>query len=126
MRTLNIGTRKYTEVKVLDEPSYGGACHKYYIQRASPVDVESSDLMLHQNLCIVEFQKGPIKEPGVNGIHNEDLIAIVIDRMEGFQSGDYECSENQTALEHLRKALEALNDRTASREKRGVEGTHTI
>ncbi len=117
MRTLEIGTRKYTEVKVLDEKGQGNANHKYEVVLAEN---------RNQIVCEVNFQKGPIKEFGVNGVMNEDLIAIVIDRIEGFQSGDYECSENQTALQHLRDALEALNDRTAAREKRGVEGTHAI
>ncbi len=120
MRTLK--TDKYTKVNVIDEPSFGGACHNYEI-------VSKKEHPEFKEPCFrdcISFQKGPIKEHGVNGIHNEDLIAIVIDRMEGFQSGDYECSENQTALQHLRDALEALNDRTAAREKRGVEGTHTI
>ena len=129
MRTLNIGTWKYTKVVVLDEKGQGNANHHYRISGFTTKPPSRAEFPTEEQphkTADVIFQNGPIKEVGVNGIMNEDLIAIVIDRMEGFQSGDYECSENQTALEHLRKALEALNDRTASREKRGVEGTHTI
>ncbi len=125
MRTLNIGTSKYTVVRSKDEPSFGGACHVYQVFPVAAKEPLSTQEAFHLCLTQITFQKGP-KEQGVNGVHNEDLIAIVIDRIEGFQSGDYECSENQTALEHMRKALEALNDRTAAREKRGVEGTHAI
>ena len=71
----------------------------------------------------VSFQNGPIKEAGVNGCHQEDLIAIVIDRLQSFQAGDFKCRENALALNHLEIAMRHLNRRTEDREKRGVEGT---
>lgn len=126
MRTLEIGTRKYTEVQVLDEKGQGNANHRYGVFPVGKKEPLSEQEAFHICLAQITFQNGPIKETGVNGVMNEDLIAIVIDRMEGFQSGPYECEENQTALQHLRDALEALGDRTAAREKRGVEGTHEI
>ena len=55
---------------------------------------------------------------------NEDLIAIVIDRMRGFQSGDYACRDNAIALTKLEEALMWLRNRTNGREARGVEGTN--
>ncbi|RPH88532.1 MAG: hypothetical protein EHM32_01115 [Spirochaetales bacterium] len=78
------------------------------------------------NFVTADFQNGPLKESGVNGCHNEDLIAIVIDRLNGFQSGDYNCRENALALTKLEEALHWLNHRTAARQVRGVEGTHAI
>ena len=117
MRTLEIGTRKYTEVKVLDEPGQGNANHKYEV-----VLTENRN----QVVCEVGFQDGPIKEFGVNGVMNEDLIAIVIDRMRGFQSGDYACRDNALVLTKLEEALMWLRNRTNSREARGVEGTNVI
>ena len=57
---------------------------------------------------------------------NEDLIAIVIDRMQGFQSGQFKCRENAVALTKLEEALMWLRKRTQDREDRGVEGTSTI
>ncbi len=125
MRMLNIGTRKYTKVMAIDKKGEGNANHRYEISVVDTYKTGRNHGFCTANQLVV-FQNGPIREVGVNGVHNEDLIAIVIDRIEGFQSGDYECSENQTALQHLRDALEALNDRTESREKRGVEGTSTI
>ncbi len=116
MRELNIGTRKYTEVRVMDEPGQGNANHIYNIVKAGSDDVIP--------MCIVGFQDGPIKEAGVNGVMNEDLIAIVIDRMRGFQSGDYACRDNALALTKLEEALMWLRNRTNEREARGVEGTH--
>ena len=72
------------------------------------------------------FQHGLVKENGVNGITNEMLIAIVIDRLEGFQAGKYACSHNKAALESLKDALAFLELRTKERQIRGVEGTDEL
>lgn len=69
------------------------------------------------------FQRGPVPE-GINGLTNEALLVVLIDRLEGFQSGPFACGENGTALQLLRSALGALHHRTKGREARGVEGTH--
>ena len=73
---------------------------------------------------VVRFQDGPIKEGGVNGVTNEALLAIVEDRLLGFQAGDYACRENAIALTKIQEALMWLQKRTRDREMRGVEGTH--
>lgn len=118
MRKLTIGTDKYTEVFALDEPGAGNACHHYTVRVANQeVDVP---------VGIVMFQNGPIKESGVNGVMNEDLIAMVIDRLEGFQTSPFKCRENALAITKLEEALHWLRHRTNARERRGVEGTHTI
>ena len=118
MRVLEIGTREHTEVRVCDEPALGnGANHVYQV--VSCPDAETDILR-----CTVEFQNGPVKEVGVNGIHNEDLICIVIDRLEGFQSGDYACEDNGKAIANLHMALANLRKRTDERKERGVEGTN--
>lgn len=117
MRLLKIGTRKYTEVVAVDEKGQGNANHEYVIKAVGDGNVTG-------RLGEVHFQNGPIKEAGVNGVMNEDLIAIVIDRMRGFQSGDYACKNNEQALDSLELALAYLWARTKEREARGVEGTH--
>lgn len=104
----------YLKVEVLDEPGHGGACHAYAI---TPTVGNATGVR-------IDFQKGPIKEHGVNGLTHETLLSILIDRMEGFQSGQYACADNQEALDAMRKAQEALLRRTKSRVARGVEGTH--
>ena len=119
MRVLEIGTRKYTEAEALDEKGQGNANHKYQI-----IDVAPEIGQPVRVLGTVDFQNGPIKEFGVNGVMNEDLIAIVIDRMRGFQSGDYACRDNAIALTKLEEALMWLRNRTNEREARGVEGTN--
>jgi hypothetical protein len=70
----------------------------------------------------LSFQNGPINEVGINGINNEVLLAVVIDRLRCYQAGPFRCSENQAALMHATEALAQLHSRTAERIKRGVEG----
>lgn len=77
-------------------------------------------------LAQVDFQEGPIKEAGVNGVCGEDLIAMVISRLEHFNMTEYKCRENSMAITKLEEALLWLRKRTMARENRGVEGTHKI
>lgn len=71
----------------------------------------------------LKFQDGPVAD-GINGVTNEVLLAILEDRLTKFQTGPFACSENDTALEHIRSAQDALLRRTREREGRRVEGTH--
>ena len=109
------GLNEALTISVLDEPRQGNACHKYSVQApgttACPV-------------VMVYFQNGPIQEAGVNGISNEALLAIVEDRLVGFQSGEYACRENAVALTKLQEAMMWLQKRTRDRLARGVEGTN--
>jgi hypothetical protein len=78
------------------------------------------------DLLTLGFQNGPLKEAGLNGISDEALIAIVIDRLEGFNTGPFRCRENSLAITNLEQALMWLQKRTAGRQRRGVEGTHQV
>ncbi len=72
----------------------------------------------------IQFPNGPITKPeDMNGITNEALLAVLIDRMRGFQSGQFACRDNAIALTHLEDALMWLQKRTRDRMARGVEGT---
>ena len=104
-------------ITVLDEPGQGGACHQYSIRWKN----ERDDTEPH---TFIGFQDGPIGEVGVNGITQEALLAIVIDRLRGFQSGEFKCRENAIALTHCEDALLWLQKRTRDRLARGVEGTN--
>lgn len=106
------------EIEVLDEPGQGGACHEYAVSYGSPASDEIGWTIG------INFQNGPIKEYGVNGITQEVLLAIVIDRLRGFQSAQFACRENAIALTKIEEALMWLQRRTVSRIKRGVEGTN--
>ena len=72
----------------------------------------------------IKFQEGPIKENGINGLSLEALIAVLIDRLEGFQTGTYKCHDNQMALDHLQGARLWTHKRALDRVARQVEGTH--
>lgn len=75
---------------------------------------------------MVDFQKGPIKEFGVNGVTNEALLAMVICRLQHFNQSEFGCRENSIAIEKLEEALLFLKKRTDDRQRRGVEGTHVV
>ena len=124
MRELNIGTKKHTIVECLDAPGQGNACHHYRVVKVEDKNAEPGTVSYP--CAVVNFQNGPIKEFGVNGCHNEDLIAIVIDRLQHFQKGEFACYENNEALLKLEEALMWLRKRTTDREARGVEGTSNI
>ena len=115
-------------IKAVDQPGSGGANHRYDItgfdNTNNPSNVPADGFQAHYFRTCVVFQNGPIKEVGVNGITNEALLAIVEDRLAGFQSGPYACPENAAALGSVRDAMLFLAKRTAAREARGVEGTH--
>ena len=108
------------QIEVTDEPGAGGANHVYEISGMGYVNVGGRELGTAQ----IVFQNGPIKEAGVNGVTQEALLAIVIDRLRSFQAGPYSCRENAIALTHCEDALMWLQRRTVARIKRGVEGTH--
>ena len=78
---------QYTEAICLDEPGAGGMCHCYNIA-SKEVDPNTGGQLEHAD---IRFQNGPIKENGVNGCQNEDLIIVVIDRLRGAQQGDFAC-----------------------------------
>ena len=119
MRTLTThklnGLNEALDITVLDEPGAGGACHCYAISHFE-------EGMGHRELTRIEFQNGPIQEAGVNGVSNEALLAIVIDRLESFQHGPFACEDNANALTAADVALQWLQRRTRERLARGVEG----
>ncbi len=114
------GLNDALEITVLDEPGQGGACHKYGISFGDPEDATGHS----QRTTLINFQNGPIKEAGVNGISGEALLAVVIDRLRSFQAGQYSCLENAVALTKLDEAMMWLQKRTRDRLARGVEGTN--
>lgn len=72
---------------------------------------------------IVRFQSGSPEKVGVNGLHNEQVLAMVIERLENFQASPLACESNKIALDHLKAAQEALLSRTKDRVERGVRNT---
>lgn len=100
-----------------DERDDNGGSHQYEIL----LDVPGI-----ASLQYIIFQNGPVLEVGLNGISDEALIAIVIDRLEGFNTGPYRSRDNSLAITKLEEALMWLQKRTRDRENRGVEGTSAV
>ena len=109
-------TQKYTYIENEDEFKFNAPHHFKIFAN------DGSDTLLAE----IEMQEGSIKEHGVNGCHNEDLIAIVLTRLESFQRSEFKCRENECAIIKLEEALMWLRKRTLGRENRGVEGTHIV
>lgn len=105
-----------------DERGTGNASHHYRIFIPDSVELKPG-VTVHVDLS---FQNGPIGEAGFNGISNEALLAVVADRLRGFQEGPFKCRDNAIALTHIEDALMRLHKRTRDRMARGVEGTHTV
>lgn len=112
------------QIKIIGRsPGAGGAFTKYDIIGTSKQHIDVG--MVPSFGLNMKFQDGPIAE-GVNGITNEVLLAIVENRLEGFQSGRFANPHNARALDYVRVAMAALKERTGERKERGVEGTHEV
>lgn len=105
-----------SNVAALDarDPDAGNASHVYGIQYGGPAEV-----------CRIPFQHGPRGlESSSAGVFDDDLLAVIQDRLEGFQSGPYACEENAQALAGVKAAREALALRVARRIAKGVLGAN--
>lgn len=102
------------------DPDNGNASHVYDVAVGTGPDGHQ----LHHFRLL--FQHGPIKEVGTNGITHEVLIAILIDRLECFQTGKFANEYNAQALRYLCSARATLLARTQERLDRNVEGTHQL
>ena len=111
----DLNTDNYTYIEHEDDFKFN-APHHFAVKRKSDGAI----------LVKVDMQEGPIKECGVNGCCNEDLLNMVVTRLEGFQKSEFACTENAIALNKLQEALLWLHHRTNKRVKRGVEGTHKV
>ena len=110
-------TQKYTMVACEEESEQKyNAPHHFEVANKETLEVVGR----------VDFQEGPIKECGVNGIGDEDAILMVLTRLEHFQKSEYVCRENEMAIMKLEETLMWLRKRTLGRANRGVEGTSQV
>lgn len=123
------GLNEALEVTALGEPGSGGANVSYRIigfENDEPAARWPNGVKTPFVAVVLPFQNGPIaKTEDYNGITNEALLAVLIDRMRGFQSGKFANRENALALTAMEEALMWLQKRTRDRMARGVEGTLT-
>ena len=94
------------------------AGHQYELQNASGSRIIGTLFFIHKKLG----ENGKL-ELVKDGTTTEEVLSVLIDRIEYLQT-KLPCKENEGALASLRQALKFLNQRTASRDERGVEGTH--
>jgi len=112
----SIATYSPHNVAAIDkrDPDAGGASHKYAVAG-----------MGREPLLVVQFQHGPRTDPkAVEGVMDDDLLAMVADRLKCFQIGPFPSPHNAEALHHIKAARAALAVRVADRMARGVLGTN--
>lgn len=115
-------------ITVKDQPGAGGANHLYVVAGFN-TQTNASDPFTARHgkpaeYATILFQNGPIGEVGINGLTQEVLLAIVVDRLRSFQAGQFACRENAIALTKIEEAMHWLQQRTLRRMRAGVEGTH--
>lgn len=137
------GLNERIEITAQDKPGSGGANHTYLIegyQNDEPAMSWPGGVRRPFVRLEIDFQNGPIQGcEDLNGITNEALLAVLIDRMRGFQGmapvhvtpmsklaadpAPFRSRENACALTHLEEAMMWLQKRTRDRLARGVEGS---
>ena len=70
----------------------------------------------------IKFQEGPVGDVGINGAQIEDVINVLVSRLESFQAKAFKCRENALAITKLEEARLWLYERTRRRQEQGVEG----
>jgi hypothetical protein len=115
--------RLCVEAFTTDYSGTDGANHAYRIEVYNRYAPEGSaqDLGMVAS-CDLQFQNGGLKEVGANGITDQALLAVVLDRMRGFNDGPYRCRENSIIITKLEEALMWMEKRANDRARRNVEG----
>ena len=113
--------RECVTVKTADLRASDNAHHKYVIEVRYTGDTGNNVDHVAER-CELNFQNGGLKEVGPNGITDQALIAIVIDRLRSFNEGPYRCRENSVMITKLEEALMWGEKRANDRARRNVEG----
>lgn len=97
------------------DPQGGNASHHFQaVMHTSEGDVTLAD---------VQYQHGPRDEKGsTDGVTDEVLVAIQLERYRGFQSGPFACRENEMVVMKLEEALHWMRERAWARHRQGVLG----
>jgi len=69
----------------------------------------------------IQFQNGPVKEHGVNGVQLPQVLRICLARYQMLNKS-FPCRENSIVITKLQEALMWDDERTAKRTRQGVEG----
>ena len=94
----------------------GNASHAYELRIQSKREGEIP-------ISNINFQHGPRNEAGsIAGVTDAAVVAVVLDRYRGFQSGEFACRENALVITKLEEALHWMQRRAISRYQQGVLG----
>lgn len=86
------------------------------IDGADPGDPEQE-----RRFASIQFQNGPVKEHGVNGVQLPQVLRICLVRYQMLNKS-FPCRENSIVITKLQEALMWDDERTAKRTRQGVEG----
>ena len=117
--------REYIVVKTADYRATDNAHHKYTIEVLSGIPLTAGDETKSEDsveTCELNFQNGGLKEVGPNGITDQALLAVVLDRLRSFNDGPYRCRENSMMITKIEEALMWGEKRGNDRSRRNVEG----
>lgn len=85
---------------------------------------ERAEFWVHEELlATLQFQNGLLSEAGINGVTNEAVIEVLIERIKDLNNRA-PCRENSIVKTKLQEALFWLEERTRLRVDQGVESTH--
>lgn len=118
---VNRFNREHVIVRTADERASDNAHHKYEILVVNEAQSSNETSQIVED-CRLIFQNGGLKEVGANGITDQALIAVVLDRIRSFNDGQFRCRENSIVITKLEEALLWLEKRGNDRARRGVEG----
>jgi len=93
-------------------------------EKQEAMDGSSSIVNDEAGYIHIKFQCGPVKEVGVNETSIENVIDLLIKRLNGFQKGEFACRSNALAITKLEEANMWLDYRTKKRVEQGVEGVN--
>lgn len=89
----------------------GGASHNYSL------------LLDGSEVGALSYQHGARGTPGsVDGLTDEAVLAVVLDRYRGFQSGPFACRENAIVITKIEEAMHWIHARARTRAAQGVLG----
>ena len=110
------GPNSLVRIEVVDDPTKEGVNSKYQCYTKQHGNWQKSG-------GEIKLQKGPVTEPGLNGITNEALLCIVLHRL---QAQNKACGSRETslALTKLEEAMMWLHAREKDRMKRGVKDSY--
>ena len=116
------------DVFALDAPGPGGAHHLYQVCKHNTGRISEEDGTFRtrpENIILtVQMQCGARNADGsIPGALDADLLEIVRDRLQDFQSGPFACRENACALTHIEEALMWMNRCVEDRITRSAPGT---